>query len=76
MKNHIYFRIFIDGHLAEETNDNTQDGELFQIIERLADTESAIEVQNWSELCEIGELYEKDDWSVLCCYGSIRVIRG
>lgn len=67
MGNHIFFRIFIDGHLAEETSDNSQDGKLFDIIERLADTESAIEVQSWSELCEIGELYEKDDWSVLCC---------
>lgn len=68
--NTIHFRIFIDGHLAEGTNDNSQEGELFQIIERLANTESAIEVQSWSELCEVGELYEQDDWSVLCCRGT------
>lgn len=51
---------------VRHTYDNSQTGTLFCWIEEVAGTEEAINAQSWSELCEIGEYYEGENFEIIC----------
>lgn len=51
---------------VRHTHDNSQTGRLFCWIKEAAGTEEAINAQSWSELCEIGEYYEGENFEIIC----------
>lgn len=60
---------FIHGKRIAATSDNSQCGRLFDWVEKVAGTEAAIDAQGWSELCEIGEIYEGENFEIVCYEG-------
>lgn len=50
----------------KQTRDNTTSGNLYFWIEEISGTAEAVNVQSWSELATVGDIYEGENFEVIC----------
>lgn len=56
----------IEKKRIRQTRDNNSLGILVDWITEIAGEQQAIEVQSWSELADIGDYYEGENFEVIC----------